>query len=70
LAKAFWSIAMTIRPGARKDANGISTDGATITVLPPRPKATVKIARYRRVVIAGAQTVCVWTLKNRLTSLI
>ncbi len=40
LAKAFWIIAMTIRPGAMKSAKV-----TPITVRPPRPNATVKIAR-------------------------
>jgi hypothetical protein len=52
LAKAFWIIPMTMRPGARKSLNG-----TPITTRPPRPNATVKMARKRRVVIAGAQTV-------------
>src|SRR5439155_11271665 len=56
---------MTMRPGAMKLANGTPS-----TVRPPRPNATVKIARYSKVVMAGAQTVCIWTLKNRRTSLI
>ena len=47
-----------------------SANGTPITVRPPRPSATVKMTRYSRVVMAGAQTVCIWTLKNRLTSLI
>ena len=38
------------------------------TVRPLPPNATVKMIRNRRVVIAGAQTVCSWTLKKRLTS--
>ena len=37
---------------------------------PAPPSATVKITRYSMVVIAGAHTVCMCTLKNRLTSLI
>jgi hypothetical protein len=65
LAKEFWIIAMTMRPGAMKSAKWIP-----ITVRPPRPSATVKMARYSSVVTAGAQTVCIWTLKNRRTSLI
>ena len=35
---------------------------------PPRLRATVKMTRKRRVVTAGAHTVCSWTLKKRLTS--
>ena len=47
-----------------------SANGTPITVRPARPSAMVKIARYKRVVIAGAHTVCIWTLKKRRTSLI
>ena len=47
-----------------------SANGTPITLRPPRPSATVKMARYSKVVTAGAQTVWVCTLKNRLTSLI
>ena len=45
-------------------------NGTPITVRPPRPSATVKIARYSKVVMAGAHTVCICTLKKRRTSLI
>jgi hypothetical protein len=65
LAKAFWIIAMTISPGARKSAKC-----TPMIVRPLPPSATVKIARYSKVVMAGAHTVCIWTLKNRRTSLI
>src|SRR5947199_144281 len=51
---------MTISPGAMKSENRTPS-----TVRPARPSATVKIARYSSVVIAGAQTVCIWTLKKR-----
>jgi hypothetical protein len=65
LAKAFCIIAITIRPGATKLAKGTPS-----TSRPSRPSATVKITRNSRVVKAGAQIVCVWTLRNRRTSFI
>ena len=65
LAKAFCIIPMTISPGATKLANGTPS-----TSRPSRPSATVKITRNSSVVTAGAQIVCVWTLRNRRTSFI
>ena len=66
LAKALLSIPITISPGATKSAKA-TVEPPTCTSLRP-PSATVKMTRYRSVVIAGAQTVCSWTLKNRRTS--
>jgi len=63
LAKAFCSMPMQISPGAIKSAKG-----APMTLRSARPMATVNITRNNKVVIDGAQTVCSWTLKNRLTS--
>ena len=65
LAKAFCIIAMTIRPGAMKSAKGTPS-----TLRSPRPRATSKITKNRTVLTAGPQIVCVWTLRNRRTSLI
>ena len=65
LAKAFCIIAMAISPGATKVGKLTPR-----TSRPPRPRATEKITRKSRVVIAGAQIVCVWTLRNRRTSFI
>ncbi len=65
LAKAFCIIAMAIRPGATKVGKLTPS-----TSRPPRPSATEKITRKSTVVTAGAQIVCVWTLRNRRTSFI
>ena len=67
LANAFWIMPMTIRPGAMNVANGTPM---TSRPRPPPvpPSATVKMTRNNSVVIAGAQTVCICTLKKRRTS--
>ncbi|MNC92522.1 hypothetical protein D3C83_89710 [compost metagenome] len=65
LAKAFCIIPIMISPGATKLAKGTPR-----TSRPWRPNATVKMTRNSSVVAAGAQTVWVWTLRNRFTSLI
>jgi hypothetical protein len=64
LAKAFWIIAIMMRPGARNSANGTPPTSSTA-----RPSASVKMARNRSVVTAGAATVWVKTFRNRRTSL-
>jgi hypothetical protein len=66
-AKAFWIMPMTMRPGARKSANGTASP-PRLTVRPERPSAVVKMTRKSMVVTAGAQIVCSWTLKKRRTS--
>jgi hypothetical protein len=68
LAKAFCNMPITISPGAMKSAKGTSTPPTCTGRLPP--VATVKIVKKSSVVIAGAQIVWSWTLKNRRTSLI
>ena len=65
LAKPFCIIAMAISPGATKVGKFTPS-----TSRPPRPSATEKMTRKSSVVIAGAQIVCVWTLRNRRTSFI
>ena len=65
LAKAFCIMPIMIRPGATKVPNRTPRISR-----PPRPSATVKITRNSSVVTAGAQTVCVCTLRNRRISLI
>ena len=69
LANALLIIPMMISPGAMKLANGTPSTSRPAPLRPP-PSATVKIIRYSSVVIAGAQIVWVWTLKNRRTSFI
>ena len=65
LAKEFWIIAMTMRPGARKCANGMPA-----TVALPRPSARVKMARNSSTVTTGAKIVWVETFMKRWTSLL
>ena len=63
LAKAFCTMAIMIRPGARNSANPTPP-----TWLTARPRARVKIARNSSVVITGASSVWVKTLRKRRTS--
>ena len=63
LAKAFWMIAIMIRPGARNSRNGSAP-----IVRPLRPSASEKIRRNIKVVTTGAASVCPGTLRKRRTS--
>ena len=65
LAKAFCTMAIMIRPGARNSAK--ETPPICCTA---RPRARVKIARNRSVVTIGASSVWVKTLRKRRTSLV
>ena len=63
LAKAFWMIAIMIRPGARNSRNGTSP-----IMRPLRPSASEKMRRNIKVVTTGAARVCPGTLRKRRTS--
>ena len=63
LAKAFCTIAIVIRPGARNCRNGRSPIRVSA-----RCMARAKIARNTRVETTGAMTVWVATFQNRQTS--
>ena len=65
LPKAFWIIAITIKPGARNSKNGISS-----TNFEDLPKAIAKIIKKSNVVKAGPNTVWRNIFIKRITSLL
>ena len=63
LAKALFSMAIMIRPGATNSAKGVPCSGGRAPC-----SATTKTSIYKRVVTTGAATVWAPTFQNRRTS--